>query len=45
MLYELRIYHIHPGKMQEIQARFRDRTLQIFAKHGALRNFIMIRNG
>lgn len=34
MLYELRIYHIHPGKMQEILARFRDRTLQIFAKHG-----------
>jgi hypothetical protein len=34
MLYELRVYHIHPGKMQEIKARFRDYTLGIFAKHG-----------
>ncbi|MCR2804287.1 NIPSNAP family protein [Paenibacillus soyae] len=34
MLYELRIYYIHPGKMQEIQARFQNRTLQIFANHG-----------
>lgn len=34
MLYELRIYHINPGKMQDIQTRFRDHTLQLFAKHG-----------
>lgn len=34
MIYELRIYYIHQGKMQEIQARFRDRTLQILANHG-----------
>src|SRR4051794_23543313 len=33
MLYELRIYHINPGKMQDIQARFRDHTLQIFANN------------
>lgn len=34
MLYELRIYHIHPGKMQAINDRFSNHTLRIFAKHG-----------
>jgi hypothetical protein len=34
MLYELRIYHIHPGRMQAINDRFANFTLRIFAKHG-----------
>ena len=34
MLYELRIYTAHPGKMGALQARFRDHTLAIFEKHG-----------
>ncbi len=34
MLYELRIYDVVPGKMQTILDRFRDHTIQIFAKHG-----------
>ncbi len=34
MLYELRIYHMHPGRMQAINDRFANFTLGIFAKHG-----------
>ncbi|SDX50066.1 NIPSNAP family protein [Paenibacillus sp. CF384] len=34
MLYELRVYHIMPGKMQAIQARFRDHVIELFGKHG-----------
>ncbi|MFE5318439.1 NIPSNAP family protein [Paenibacillus sp. NPDC056579] len=34
MLYELRIYYIYPGKMQDINDRFAKHTLGIFAKHG-----------
>ncbi len=34
MIYELRIYDIHPGKMQAINDRFAHFTLSIFAKHG-----------
>ena len=34
MIYELRIYAAHPGKMGALQARFRDHTLAIFEKHG-----------
>ncbi|MCL6458133.1 MAG: NIPSNAP family protein [Gorillibacterium sp.] len=34
MIYELRIYHANPGKMQELKARFSDHTLQLFEKHG-----------
>jgi hypothetical protein len=33
MLYELRIYHVVPGRMQAILDRFRDDTISIFAKH------------
>jgi hypothetical protein len=33
MVYELRIYYMHPGKMQAIHDRFSNATLQIFAKH------------
>lgn len=34
MLYELRIYHIHPGRMAAIHKRFSDITLALFKKHG-----------
>ncbi|SFD76357.1 NIPSNAP protein [Paenibacillus catalpae] len=34
MLYELRIYHIHPGKMQVIQDRFKNHVIDLFMKHG-----------
>ena len=34
MIYELRIYTAHPGKMAALQARFRDHTLGIFERHG-----------
>jgi hypothetical protein len=33
-VYELRIYHVMPGKLDELVARFRDHTDQLFAKHG-----------
>ncbi|MFF2015284.1 NIPSNAP family protein [Paenibacillus sp. NPDC058177] len=33
MLYELRIYHINPGKMKAIQDRFKDHVIQLFMKH------------
>lgn len=33
MLYELRVYDMHPGKMQAIQARFRDHVIALFQKH------------
>ena len=34
MIYELRIYTAHPGKMAALQARFRDHTVGLFEKHG-----------
>ena len=34
MIYELRIYQIHPGRMEDACNRFRDYTLKIFQKHG-----------
>ena len=33
-VYELRVYHAYPGKLQSLVARFRDDTMRIFAKHG-----------
>jgi len=33
-VYELRIYHVVPGKMDSLVARFRDHTDELFAKHG-----------
>ena len=33
-VYELRIYHAAPGKLDELQARFRDHTVKIFERHG-----------
>ncbi len=34
MLYELREYYIEPGCMPEINARFRNHTIEIFARLG-----------
>ena len=34
MIYELRIYTVHPGRMAALQARFRDHTCALFEKHG-----------
>ena len=33
-VYELRIYHVVPGKLDSLVARFRDHTDRLFAKHG-----------
>lgn len=33
-VYELRIYHVLPGKMEDLVGRFRDHTMQLFANHG-----------
>ena len=33
-LYELRIYHAEPGKLDALNARFREHTLELFEKHG-----------
>jgi hypothetical protein len=33
-LYELRIYHAQPGKLDALNARFREHTLKLFEKHG-----------
>src|ERR1700676_2797476 len=34
MVYELRIYHAVPGKLENLVARFRDHTMKLFADHG-----------
>ena len=34
MIYEYRIYEAAPGKMPELNARFRDITLGMFKKNG-----------
>jgi hypothetical protein len=33
-VYELRIYHVAPGKLNELLARFRDHTDKLFQRHG-----------
>jgi len=33
-VYELRIYHVEPGKLDELLARFRDYTMKLFERHG-----------
>lgn len=33
-LYEMRIYHVAPGKLADLNKRFRDHTVKLFAKHG-----------
>ena len=32
--YELRVYHVMPGKLDALLARFRDHTDKLFARHG-----------
>ena len=34
MVYELRTYTANPGKLPDLEKRFRDHTMQIFEKHG-----------
>ena len=33
-MYELRTYYTHPGKLPDLQTRFRDHTTKLFEKHG-----------
>lgn len=33
-LFEMRIYYAAPGKLDDLNARFRDHTTKLFAKHG-----------
>jgi len=33
-VYELRVYHANPGKLEALHARFRDHTCKLFQKHG-----------
>ena len=33
-LYEMRIYHAAPGKLDDLSKRFRDHTTKLFEKHG-----------
>jgi hypothetical protein len=33
-LFEMRVYYAKPGKLDALNARFRDHTLKLFAKHG-----------
>lgn len=33
-VYELRIYHVAPGKLPDLLARFRDHTIELFNRHG-----------
>ena len=33
-VYELRTYTCHPGKLEALNARFRDHTLPLFKRHG-----------
>ena len=34
VVYELRIYHAYEGKLNDLLARFRDHTIEIFRRHG-----------
>tara|TARA_B100000686_G_C16063403_1_gene605746 strand:- start:16 stop:354 length:339 start_codon:yes stop_codon:yes gene_type:complete len=34
MIYEYRVYEAMPGKLEELNRRFRDHTLGLFEKHG-----------
>jgi NIPSNAP len=33
-VYELRVYHALPGKLDDLLARFRDHTIKLFDRHG-----------
>jgi hypothetical protein len=34
VVYELRIYHAAPGKLEELLTRFREHTIKLFNRHG-----------
>ena len=34
VVYELRIYHAAPGKLEELLTRFREHTIKLFDRHG-----------
>ncbi len=34
MIYEYRVYEAVPGRLQDVNARFRNHTLKLFEKHG-----------
>ena len=33
-VFELRVYHAAPGKLADLEARFRDHTIKLFDRHG-----------
>jgi hypothetical protein len=33
-IFELRTYHAEPGRLRDLTARFRDHTIDLFARHG-----------
>jgi len=33
-VYELRVYHAAPGKLDELLSRFREHTIKLFDRHG-----------
>jgi NIPSNAP len=33
-VYELRVYHVYDGKLEDLLRRFRDHTTKLFEKHG-----------
>jgi len=33
-VFELRTYYTHPGKLEDLKARFRNQTTRLFEKHG-----------
>ena len=33
-VFEMRTYHAAPGKLEDLQARFRNHTMKLFEKHG-----------
>src|ERR1700675_1661075 len=33
-VYELRVYHVYDGKLEDLLRRFREHTMQLFEKHG-----------
>lgn len=33
-VYELRVYHAAPGKLADLETRFREHTIKIFDRHG-----------
>src|SRR5580700_6761789 len=33
-VYELRVYHVNEGKLDDLLRRFRDHTMRLFEKHG-----------